>query len=1331
VAATIKYHFCEGPHVEIIGGGPADRYQVAFHNLSANRLEQETVLRADTSTAVPKAYFQKWRLQISHNGKPALDYTLDLKGQRVVITGSVGLGDTLAWTPYVEEFRKRHGCRVVYCCNYPELLAKSYPEIEFVQKMEHDQVLAVYKIGCANPPETQASPRPWNRMNLQDLAKSILGLEDLPELRPKVQLDPKVKKPAQRTVCIGTESTFKGKQWNYPGGWEALTAWLIQQGYRVLNLSVDGPELPGVELVAEDETLTAIASHLNYCDFFVGLTSGLSWMAWALHKPVVMISGMTEPWHEFADKIHVGPPKGTCTGCIHRHRLDRHQFDWCPDRQDFACTATITPETVQRAVDRLIPCAPVAQNPFLTDMNKPQWSFVLIAKNEAKTLPRFLASIQEFTDRGGKTVIVDTGSTDGTPAVARQLGCIVYEEGTRFITTLSDAQADAINAHFIVGNEAPVVARGQKLFDYSAARNFAASCSPTDIVAMPDCDEAWTKLNIDVVNQAIASGIERFEYNFVFSHDQFGNEVIKFLHSKFYDRRKVHWEGIVHELLMGESRAQFFDESVLKLEHWQNPESNRGGYLPGLALDCFEHPEKDRNSHYFAREMMFNGRFKSAIKEFERHVAMDRWLPEKAQSVIHIGDCWFYLGDEQKSLEHYFKAYVLDGSRREALIRIAQLYYKKNDHQRTAAFAAAALTIPWNNFYCNQMSEYTFTPHELLYISLWWLGDRQGSKEHWEKAFSYCKFNPRYVSDGQFYYDYADSGVEGWMNYRECVWLNSMAKKMNSICEIGSWKGRSTGALLKGCPGTVTAVDHFKGSTGEDIQHAEAKHGGDSVYNQFLENTKQYLNLSVHRAASPGAAKDFLDGEFDMVFIDGGHTYADVKADIRAWRSKARLLLCGHDYAPEWPDVRRAVHEEVGTVDHHETIWYKWLVNPMISVVIPTLGRPEKLERLLNLIKENAGYTNYEVIVMTDDWPPHNTGVPVLVKEAVAKSNGELVMYLGNDCVPEKDFMLQAVLDMARWFPKLDGLIGLNDGYWQGEMATHWLASKQLLPYLGYEFFHTGYFHTGCDNELTERCRLLNKYAWSERSVVRHDHPIQTGFLPDQLDDVLKFAYEDRRRHHDLTLLHDRSKLFGFKETGALIQPVVPRKIFSIWLSEDGSMPELIRKCLNTHTWPGYQHVMIHLGNCFKGTPYIQSCLQHKLWAQAADYLRAYYLWTQGGIYLDADMEVLKDFDSLRTCPLTVEREDNGFIANSFISAQKDHRLLRSYLDMVDARPFDPKQENGTWHNGMGAWTVVLQDALNAQAKDLQVLEIGSLRGIVNHHFARTWTPNPKALTPG
>ena len=286
---------------------------------------------------------------------------------------------------------------------------------------------------------------------------------------------------------------------------------------------------------------------------------------------------------------------------------------------------------------------------------EPNFSVVLIARNEEKTLPRLLASLEEFRNRGGEVVLVDTGSTDQTAQIAREAGCKVEEAGSRFLRSITAKQAYDIN-RFLDHREAPIVAQGDTLFDFSAARNYAASLAKNDVVAMPDCDEIYTKLDLDSVCGAIAAGVEQLEYNFVFAHDAQGGELIKFLHSKFYDRHKLKWTGIIHEVLQGDARRQLFDESVIKLEHWQNHETNRGGYLKGLALSVLEDPTNDRHSHYFGRELLYAGRPKSAILELRRHVAMNKWPEERSQSLIHIGDALMQNGKTQEAVHTWIHA---------------------------------------------------------------------------------------------------------------------------------------------------------------------------------------------------------------------------------------------------------------------------------------------------------------------------------------------------------------------------------------------------------------------------------------------------------------------------------------------------------------------------------------------------------------------------------------------------------------------------------------------------------------------------------------------------
>jgi len=164
-----------------------------------------------------------------------------------------------------------------------------------------------------------------------------------------------------------------------------------------------------------------------------------------------------------------------------------------------------------------------------------------------------------------------------------------------------------------------------------------------------------------------------------------------------------------------------------------------------------------------------------------------------------------------------------------------------------------------------------------------------------------------------------NNDIAGWMEPSGLKWLYLVAQEMNNIIEVGSWKGRSTDALLAGCRGTVWAVDHFKGSKTERHScHKEATQR--DISKIFLENVGHYKNLKLLKMDSLEAAKRFKDKSIDMVFIDGGHTDEEVKADIKAWLPKVKKLICGHDYGR---GIEHAIHEVLGNVNALDSIWIK------------------------------------------------------------------------------------------------------------------------------------------------------------------------------------------------------------------------------------------------------------------------------------------------------------------------------------------------------------------------------------------------------------------------
>ena len=116
--------------------------------------------------------------------------------------------------------------------------------------------------------------------------------------------------------------------------------------------------------------------------------------------------------------------------------------------------------------------------------------------------------------------------------------------------------------------------------------------------------------------------------------------------------------------------------------------------------------------------------------------------------------------------------------------------------------------------------------------------------------------------------------------------------------DVGVAKGGSTAAMAFKCKelgGMVYSVDDYCEYKKHVDQWAQAK-----CSSIFLGNM-MYLGLSKHvkliEKPSVEGAKEFEDNSLDMVFIDAGHGYEDVCADIKAWLPKVRKggILAGHD----------------------------------------------------------------------------------------------------------------------------------------------------------------------------------------------------------------------------------------------------------------------------------------------------------------------------------------------------------------------------------------------------------------------------------------------------
>jgi autotransporter strand-loop-strand O-heptosyltransferase len=296
----------------------------------------------------------------------------------VLIQLPVGtLGDTLGWLPYAVKFQEKHGCRLTVSMaeRLIPLFKDAYPTIEFLahEKVDAGHFYATYRIGLFFDDDvTIFQPCDFRLVGLHRTAGYILGV-DPTEQPPNIHLSDDSRPIAEPYVCIATQSTTQCKYWNNPLGWTEVVRFLKEKGYRVI--CIDQKPVHGFGLVwnhiphgAEDETgdrsLQERARWLKNADFFIGLGSGLSWLAWSMQIPVVLISGFSHPNTEFDTPYRV-INYHTCNSCWNdvRVRFDHKDFLWCPRHKDtprqFECTRLITAQQVIQTLQPLVQSAQI------------------------------------------------------------------------------------------------------------------------------------------------------------------------------------------------------------------------------------------------------------------------------------------------------------------------------------------------------------------------------------------------------------------------------------------------------------------------------------------------------------------------------------------------------------------------------------------------------------------------------------------------------------------------------------------------------------------------------------------------------------------------------------------------------------------------------------------------------------------------------------------------------------------------------------------------------------------------------------------------------------
>lgn len=136
---------------------------------------------------------------------------------------------------------------------------------------------------------------------------------------------------------------------------------------------------------------------------------------------------------------------------------------------------------------------------------------------------------------------------------------------------------------------------------------------------------------------------------------------------------------------------------------------------------------------------------------------------------------------------------------------------------------------------------------------------------------------------------------------------------------------------------------------------------------------------------------------------------------------------------------------------------------------------------------------------------------------------------------------------------------------------------------------------------------------------------------------------------------------------------MIPKIIHYCWLSDD-PLPLSVIRCMESwkRLLPSYEFKKWDLSLFpLEKSEWVRQAYEAKKYAFAADYIRLYALFTEGGVYLDCDVEVVKSFDNLLVLPYFICKENSPQgVEAATIGAEKGCPWIGKCLDYYENRSF-------------------------------------------------------------
>jgi tetratricopeptide (TPR) repeat protein len=295
-------------------------------------------------------------------------------------------------------------------------------------------------------------------------------------------------------------------------------------------------------------------------------------------------------------------------------------------------------------------------------------SAVLIAKNEGALIGRCLKSLAGLDE----TVVLDTGSSDKTVKIAKEVGAKVVEM-----------------------KDVPVP------FHFAQARNAARALASNDWIFTIDADEVLRPGCIRKMRKAVdeAGDTSAFVVTFIDQANKKATHTTVIKKIKLFKNSEWDWKYRVHEQLFAKDPAKrkIGDLGIVSVDHLPAADKTvrHSQNIELLKLCIQENPEFTRAFRHLGQELMLEKKFSEAIPYLAEYAEKTEEGPiDKSQGLMMIGDSYVGMGKVDEALKWFDIAGAADPRRREPYHHASWALIKACRLDEALVYIRKMLSIP-------------------------------------------------------------------------------------------------------------------------------------------------------------------------------------------------------------------------------------------------------------------------------------------------------------------------------------------------------------------------------------------------------------------------------------------------------------------------------------------------------------------------------------------------------------------------------------------------------------------------------------------------------------